>query len=87
MNSRNDLLQTITKAIHIVMASEMSAISEKTFLSQDLRLESIDLVDLSFELEHLLGKEIGFAEVFRHASKKSKDLQVSDIINFLKANK
>jgi acyl carrier protein len=61
-------------------------------LVEDLGLESIDLLDLSSELENSLGKELDFSEIADYAKPKSDDpvdlkgIKVSDIIEYIQAN-
>jgi acyl carrier protein len=64
-------------------------ITSDSKLVGDLGLESIDLLDVSSELENTVGREIDFREVAEAASKKSgqridmKGLTVSHLIEFL----
>jgi acyl carrier protein len=63
-----------------------------SLLVEDLGLESIDLLDLSSELEHSLGKELDFGEVAEYAKAKAgssaalRSIKVSDMIEYIQAN-
>jgi len=53
-----NLLSEVTKAITEILDIEKSSISEDTYLIQDLGAESIDLLELTVELNKRTGTEI-----------------------------
>ena len=88
----NEMLTTIETAIRNVVNNQALAVKADSRLVEDLGLESIDLLDVSSELENSIGKELDFREVAEFAKAKSgrpadlKSLKVSDMIEYIQAN-
>jgi acyl carrier protein len=89
---QSEILTTIEAAIRNVVNNQNLTVKSESRLVEDLGLESIDLLDLSSELENSLGKELDFREVAEFANPKShgpadlKGIKVSDIIEYIQAN-
>jgi len=89
---QSEILTTIETAIRNVVNNQNLTVKSDSRLVEDLGLESIDLLDLSSELENSLGKELDFREVADYAERKSgvpaelKGIKVSDIIEYIQAN-
>lgn len=95
---QNEILTTIETAIRNVVNNQNLAVRVDSRLVEDLGLESIDLLDLSSELESSIGKELDFREVAEYAKAKSgitlvvmgpadlKSIKVSDMIEYIQAN-
>jgi acyl carrier protein len=87
-----EILTTIETAIRNVVNNQSLTVKGDSRLVEDLGLESIDLLDLSSELENSIGKELDFREVAEHAMAKSgrpadlKSIKVSDMIEYIQAN-
>jgi acyl carrier protein len=88
-----ELLQNIEKAIRDVVNNQTLAVKADSRLISDLGLESIDLLDVSSELENTIGQELDFKEVAEHISKKSgkpadmKAMRVQDLIDYIQSSK
>ncbi len=84
-----EMLTTIEKAIRDVVNNQSLAVKADSKLIDDLGLESIDLLDVSSELENALGKEFDFKEVAEYVSKKSgkpaemKSMKVQDMMDYM----
>jgi acyl carrier protein len=89
---QSEILTTIETAIRNVVNNQNLTVKVDSRLVEDLGLESIDLLDLSSELENSIGKELDFREVAEYATPKSggpadlKSIKVSDIIEYIQAN-
>lgn len=87
-----ELIQTIENAIRDVVNNQTLAVKAESTLVSDLGLESIDLLDVSSELENTIGKEIDFKSVAQYSSQKSgkpadmKTLCVQDLIDYIQAH-
>ena len=91
--SNNELLSSIETAIRSVVNNPKLAVKSESRLIEDLGLESIDLLDVSSELENSLGWELDFREVAEAVSKKSgkpidsKTIRVQDLMDFIAERK
>ena len=87
--SQAETLQTIQEVIRNVVNNQKLEVKAESKLIGDLGLESIDLLDISSELENSIGQELDFKEVAEHISKKSgkpadmKSMRVQDLIEFI----
>lgn len=92
MQQQTEMLSMIESAIRNVVNNQTLAVKADSRLVEDLGLESIDLLDVSSELENSIGKELDFREVAEFAKAKSgrpadlKSLKVSDMIEYIQAN-
>lgn len=88
-----ELLQSIEKAIRDVVNNQSLVVKTESRLISDLGLESIDLLDVSSELENTIGQELDFKEVAEYISKKSgkpadmKGMRVQDLIDYIQTSK
>ncbi len=87
--SQTEILGTIEKAIRNVVNNQSLAVKAESKLMEDLGLESIDLLDVSSELENAIGREFDFKEVAEFVAKKSgqsanmKSMKVQDLIDYI----
>lgn len=92
MSNQDELLVTIQQAIRDVLNNQTLNVKMDNKLIGDLGLESIDLLDLSSELEQSIGKELDFKEVAEFVKKRSggsadmKSASVKDLTDFIMAN-
>lgn len=92
MSNQDELLGTIQQAIRDVLNNQNLNVKMENKLIGDLGLESIDLLDLSSELEQSIGKELDFKEVAEFVKKRSggsadmKSASVKDLTDFIIAN-
>lgn len=87
----DDLLATFEKVIKEVVNNKNLVVKAESLLVNDLGLESIDLLDISSELENTLGWELDFREVAEGVAQKTgqradmKSLKVQDLLDFVAA--
>ncbi len=92
MANQDELLGTIQKAVRDVLNNQNLSVMMESKLIGDLGLESIDLLDLSSELEQSIGKELDFKEVAEFVKKRSggsadmKTASVKDLTDYIMAN-
>lgn len=92
MSNQDELLGTIQRAIRDVLNNQNLNVKMESKLIGDLGLESIDLLDLSSELEQTIGKELDFKEVADFVKKRSggsadmNTASVKDLTDFIMAN-
>lgn len=87
MSLNETLLKGVVESIQTVLDSDPSEIKPDSKLVADLGAESIDFLDISCELEKVVGKEIDFKEVMNSVSGEgaATDFTVGDIVKFLGA--
>jgi acyl carrier protein len=89
MNDRKEIFTTIESVVRNVLNNQKLNVAEDSKLMEDLGLESIDLLDLSSELENSIGKELDFKEVAQFVKSKSggaadmKAVRVKDLMDFI----
>lgn len=83
------LFESVGKIIREVVNNPSLKIEPTSFLIHDLGLESIDFLDVSSELENVVGKEIDFKTVAEHVGKLTgkpadiKAVRVQDLVDFI----
>ncbi len=88
--SNDELLKSIETAIRSVINNQTLVVKMESRLIDDLGLESIDLLDVSSELENTIGQELDFKEVVEYTSQKNgkpadmKSLRIQDLIAYIK---
>ncbi len=84
-----ELFSQVEGAVREVLNTKEGDIKAESYFRADLGAESIDLLDISFELEKRTGKELDFREVVQFVNEKRgteiSDLSVQDIVEYLKA--
>jgi acyl carrier protein len=87
MTNEARLTELVTNAIATVLNIPASRISSEVNLIRDLGVQSIDILDIGFELEVSIRKSINFADILRFArsrvSGNAFDLKVRDIVEYL----
>lgn len=90
--SQAELLTTVGTAIKDVLNNPSLEVKLESRLINDLGLESIDLLDVSSELEGAIGLEIDFKEVAEFVKSNSggsvsdmKGVRVQDLISFIES--
>lgn len=87
-----ELLTTVGTAIKDVLNNQSLEVKLDSRLINDLGLESIDLLDVSSELEGAIGLEIDFKEVAEFVKSQvgnsvsdMKGVKVQDLISFIES--
>lgn len=83
-----ELFMQVEGAVREVLNTKEGDVRPESFFRADLGAESIDLLDISFELEKRTGKELDFREVVQFVNERRgseiSDLSIQDIVDYLK---
>lgn len=85
---RNYVIDAVFKAVEKVTGRKPHELTPQSRLVKDLQLESIDTIDLLFEIEKSIGVSINLTKIFqteRHLTdqKDQFDLELQEIINYV----
>lgn len=87
MPTKEEIFIQVEKAVRAVLNTEEGEITMETMFLADLDAESIDFLDISFEIEKLTGLELDFQEVIRILNEKrdveTTDFSISDLVGYL----
>ena len=83
--SKEEIQAQVDKAIRTVLNNPSLVIQLESKLIDDLNIESIDLLDISSELEKTVGRELDFKELSKQvtAGRSARDMRVGDVVNYL----
>ena len=88
--ANEELFKSFQSAIRDVLSSPSLEVNPDSTLFGDLGLESIDLLDLSCDLEKSIGRELDFKEVFKKVTETRgspvNEVSVGDVVAFLQSN-
>jgi len=87
MPTKEEIFIQIEEAVRTVLNTEEGEIRMETMFRADLDVESIDFLDIGFEIEKLTGVELDFSEVIQFLNEKRgaeiTDFSISDLVNYL----
>ena len=88
---QQELMDTIQNVIRDILNNQSIVIEGENRFMDDLGLESIDLLDLSSELENSIGKELDFkrlAESVKTSNSPAdlKNITVNNLIQYIEDN-
>jgi acyl carrier protein len=87
MISEQELFKKVEEAIRTVLNTEEGEIQKSSFFKADLKAESIDYLDISYEIEQRTGLELDFTEALQYITEKKgadiTDICVQDILNYM----
>jgi len=85
----SDLLEHVKTSIATALGSDRGELTSDTRLFDELGVDSVDLLDVSYEIERLTGCELELAELFRSQDggtpRPGKDLTIGQLVELLKA--
>lgn len=89
--TREDISTKVSEAVGTVLNRKSSEIAGDSLIVKDLGAESIDFLDISFEIENSLGFEVDFKEIIKSLQKTAgdqsrNDLSVNEIVDYLQTN-
>ena len=88
-SNEGEVFGFVATAIKTVLNSKDLAVKSESKLAADLGIESIDLLDISCELEKSIGRELDFKELAKHVTAtkgvSAKDLAVGDVVAYIQA--
>ena len=70
MPTKEEIFIQIERAVRAVLNTEEGEITMETMFRADLDVESIDFLDIGFEIEKLTGVELDFSEVIQFLNEK-----------------
>jgi acyl carrier protein len=87
MPTKEEIFIQVEKAVRTVLNTEEGEIKMETMFRADLDVESIDFLDIGFEIEKLTGVELDFPEVIQFLNEKRgaeiTDFSISDLVDYL----
>ena len=87
MPTKEEIFIQIERAVRAVLNTEEGEITMETMFRADLDVESIDFLDIGFEIEKLTGVELDFSEVIQFLNEKRgaeiTDFSISDLVDYL----
>lgn len=86
----SEIYGVILDAVEVITRRPRSSLQPETKLVSDLEMESIDTIDLLFEIEKRLGLSLNLAEVFQNqrrteGQKHQFDLELRQLADYLEA--
>ena len=81
MPTKEEIFIQIERAVRAVLNTEEGEITMETMFRADLDVESIDFLDIGFEIEKLTGVELDFSEVIQFLNEK-RDAEITDFSIF-----
>ncbi|NTW83469.1 MAG: hypothetical protein HGB36_08905 [Chlorobiaceae bacterium] len=87
MLTEQELFEKVAEAVRTVLNTSEDEISRKSMFKADLKAESIDYLDISYEIEQRTGIELDFTEALEYLTDKKgedvTDISLQDIIDFI----
>jgi acyl carrier protein len=88
MGTEQELFVQVEEAVRTVLNTEEGEIKMESMFRADLGAESIDMLDISYEIEKLTGVELDFQEVLDFMNEKKgkevTDISVDDLVDYIK---
>ena len=82
-----DYLKAISQSMERVLGKKLNTISMDMLIKEDLGLNSLDVVDVGFELEQITGLHVRLRDVFlaqeAKGLHKAQDVYIKDIVKYL----
>lgn len=87
MLTEQELFEKVEDAVRTVLNAENGQISRESMFKADLKAESIDYLDISYEIEQRTGIELDFTEALEYITDKKgsdvTDISVQDLVDFI----
>lgn len=82
-----EIFARVEKAVSTVLNTKPGEITTDSKFREDLGAESIDMIDISFEIEKQTGKELDFKEVVTYLRQTKgdtfKDISIGDLVSYI----
>jgi len=90
--NREEVFTKVSDSIRTVLNKQPDDIKGPAKIMGDLGAESIDFLDISFELENSLGFDVDFKEIIStlrisDGNESRNDLTMDEVVNFICAKK
>ncbi len=87
MTDENELFLQVEEAVRAVLNTEEGEIKMESMFRADLNTESIDFLDITFEIEKRTGVDLDFPSVFKYMVEKKgaeiTDISIADLVQYL----
>ncbi len=87
MISENELFEKVEEAVRTVLNTDEGEIKKDSMFKADLDAESIDYLDISYEIEQRTGMELDFTEALQYITDRKgsdiTDISVQDILDYM----
>jgi len=87
MLSEKELFEKIEEAIRVVLNAPEGEIKKESMFKADLDAESIDFLDISYEIEQRTGVALDFNEALHYITEKKgadiTDISVGDVFDYI----
>jgi acyl carrier protein len=84
MPSEQETFAKIEEAVRAVLDTDKGEVEPSSLLIEDLGLESIDFLDLGYELEKRFGGEVDLWGLQRALGEDVHDFRIQDIVRHLR---
>ncbi|MCG8345730.1 MAG: phosphopantetheine-binding protein [Chlorobiales bacterium] len=88
MISDKELFEKVEEAVRAVLNTEEGEIKKESMFKADLDAESIDYLDISYEIEQRTGLELDFTEALEYITDRKgsdiTDISVQDVLDYMK---
>ena len=85
--TENELFEKVEEAVRTVLNTAEGEITRTSMFKADLNTESIDYLDISFEIEQRTGLELDFTEAWQYITEKkgadTTDISVQDMVDYI----
>jgi|GEM_PF-1932202 len=88
MITEQDLFDKVEEAVRTVLNTAEGEITRTSMFKANLNTESIDYLDISFEIEQRTGLELDFTEAWQYIIEKkgadTTDISIQDLLDYVK---
>lgn len=85
--TEKELFEKVEEAVRTVLNTSEGEITRASMFKADLNTESIDYLDISFEIEQRTGLELDFTEAWQYITEKkgadTTDISVQDMVDYI----
>ncbi|UZJ37478.1 MULTISPECIES: acyl carrier protein [unclassified Prosthecochloris] len=87
MISEKELFEKVEEAVRTVLNTDEGEIKKDSMFKADLDAESIDYLDISYEIEQRTGMELDFTEALQYITDRKgadiTDVSVQDVLDYM----
>ncbi len=87
MISEQELFGKVEEAVRTVLNTDEGEVQKESMFKSDLDAESIDYLDISYEIEQRTGLELDFTEALKYITDRKgediTDISVQDILDYM----
>ncbi len=87
MISEKELFDKVEEAVRTVLNTDEGEIKKESMFKADLDAESIDYLDISYEIEQRTGVELDFTEALQYITDRKgsdiTDISVQDVLDYM----